>query len=130
MIDGPKGALATVLMAVLGRLYMELKTVPVTLCSIVFLGVIVLWMAHDHVSIEQFSGISIQVSSVQYTMNHDHLDSRHHAIDAEIFTLSQHVLDEKTQGHVIDRLYLQRLEDLQRQREEILRQLDLLERRT
>lgn len=105
----------------------ELKTVPITLSMIVLLSYAVINLQKDHVTIEQFSALREQMSGVEYTLQHDHLDTRIHAIETELFNINQHMVDDKAKGHEIDNLYYERVDELTRADAELKRQLNLLD---
>lgn len=107
----------------------ELKTVPITLGVLILLSYVVYGLTQDHVGIAQFTDMAKQISGVQFTLRHDHLDSLQHAVETELFNLSQHVLDEKAKNHDVDPLYVRRIEELTRQDDELKHDITLIEQK-
>lgn len=105
----------------------ELKAVPITLMFMmgVYVAVYILWT--DHVSKNDFNDLKVQLYGVKYTLERDHVDTRLHATEQEIFTLTQHVTEERDRGHPIDRLYDERIDDLKNQHESLMRDLARLD---
>jgi cell division protein FtsB len=106
----------------------ELKNTPTALVSIAILGYVVYGLSQDHVGIKDFTQLQGQMSGVQYTLQHDHLDTRQHQVESEIFNLTQHVIDEKEKKHDVDQLYSIRIDELTRQDNDLKHQIDLLDR--
>jgi hypothetical protein len=104
----------------------ELKTVPITLMFVVgiYVAVSILWT--DHVSIPEFVNLKNQLIGVQFTLSHDHLDTRLHSVESELFTLNQHVLDEQKKSRDVDVLYYQRIDELKNQHEDLVREIRFL----
>jgi hypothetical protein len=109
------------------KIYAELKAVPVTMILMALLYIIVGSLYHDHVSIAEVSAIKDEMSGVRYTLRHDHLDTRLHAVATEMFDLSQRVNEDKVTNKPIDPIYLQRLNDLSQQEEDLKREISTLE---
>jgi hypothetical protein len=108
--------------------FKELLKTPVALLGICVLGYVVYGLSQDHVGIREFTELKDQMTGVQYTLQHDHLDTRQHQVESEIFNLSQHVAEEKSKGHEVDPLYLIRIDELTRQDNELKHQIDMLDR--
>lgn len=108
---------------IFSRIYSELKAVPITMMFLagVYIAVGVLW--NDHVSQRDFRELKAQLVGVQFTLQHDHLDTRLHTVETELFNLNQHVLDEVAKNHAVDTLYFQRIDELKNQHAELVRQL-------
>lgn len=113
--------------AILGYLYAEMKSHPATLVLVIVMGIKVISLSYDHVSRADFHILNSQLSSVQFTQSHDHLDSRYHSIDTEIFNLKQLIAHEKNQDTPAVFSMTQRLYNLEGQKEETLRQITNLE---
>lgn len=114
----------------LEKMYAELKTVPVTMILMTLLYIIVGSLYHDHVSIAEVTALKDEMSGVRYTLRHDHLDTRLHAVETEIFELSQRVSDDRINSKVVDPIYLQRLNELSQQEEDLKREINGLEKST
>lgn len=110
------------------RIIDELRKTPVTLTLICVLSWIVYGLMTDHVGIREFNELKKQMTGVQFTLQHDHIDTRLHQNESEIFNLTQHVADEKSKGHEVDSLYSIRINDLTNQGTELRRQIDALDR--
>jgi ribosomal protein L29 len=52
---------------------------------------------------------------VESTLRRDHIDTRIHSVETELFNLKQHVADEQSHGKASDALYYQRIDDLNNQ---------------
>jgi cob(I)alamin adenosyltransferase len=81
----------------------------------------------DHVSKSDFQELRSEMVGVQFTLKRDHADSRLHSIEQELFNLTEHVSDDRSKGKVSDELYDRRIDDLQHQKEEVLRQMAVLD---
>lgn len=114
---------------VIEKLYNELKVLPATMCLLCVLYIGVAWIYHDHVPAADIYAWRDQILSIQYTLRRDHLDSRIHAVETEIFNLKQHVSDEVAKGRAVDNLYNQRLEDLRFQDDQLKLEMETLSRR-
>lgn len=109
------------------KIYAELKAVPVTMILLAMLYIIVGSLYHDHVSITEVAALKDEMKAVRYTLRHDHLDSRLHSVETEIFELGQRVSDDKAGNKPIDGIYLQRLNQLSQQEEDLKREINSLE---
>lgn len=121
-----------------GWLVRELRTVPVTLCFMVLLSYTVWGLQKDHVSVDQFSALSQhttdqfdslkkQMVSIQYVLQHDHLDTRIHQVEDNLFSLTQHTNEAKEKGLQIDPFMYERINELTRQDENLKREISILE---
>ena len=116
--------------SIFSKIYDELRTVPITLMFMagIYVAVAILWS--DHVSKADFLGLKAEfqeqtreLHGLKTTLQRDHADSRLHSVEQELFNLAQHKADEKTKGHLVDSLYDQRINDLQNQQADLLREL-------
>jgi hypothetical protein len=113
------------MIAILLKIAEEFKA-PVSLALIMALTVTVVWLATDHVSKDDFQRLNDKLSGVQYTLSHDHIDTRIHTVRTDIFNLTQHIKEETTKGYV-DRTSEERLNELNGEEEDLKNQLSVLE---
>jgi hypothetical protein len=110
------------------KVYDELRAVPVTLMLVCGLYIAVTWLYWDHIPSREFYVLQSQLQGVQETLKRDHIDSRVHAVEAEIFNLTQHVNEARAKNLPVDNLYFERLNDLNNQQEELKSELHILNR--
>lgn len=105
----------------------------------VFMGMIVVmgWLSYDHVSKadmsgmkEQLKGVQAQIKSLQYTFEHNHLDTRLNSVQDKIFDVKQRITIDKNQDPVVKSLYDERMDDLNRQQVNLQHDMNLLEHQT
>lgn len=119
---------STAMQMIMSWIFSELRRTPVALVAICILSFFTYGLVSDHVSLVQFKDLKDQMSGVQFTLQHDHYDTRMHQTESELFNLNQHVLDEKAKGHDVDQLYSIRIDELTRQDNDLKRSMDILDR--
>lgn len=107
--------------ALFGKILDELKTVPITMMFLAGLYIAVAMLWTDHVSKADFLELKTQLSGVQETLQRDHADSELHKVESELFSLTQHITEQRAKGLDVDRLYYQRIDDLTNRRAELMR---------
>jgi len=112
---------------VFDKIYGELKAVPVTMILMAILYIAVVSLYKDHVSVESFNSLREQISGVQYTLRFDHMDTRKHQIETELFNLNNIVSDKLAHHIDVDQLYYRRIDDLKNEKDEIDREIVTLE---
>lgn len=111
----------------LNKIYEELKAVPVTMILMALLYIAVVRLYKDHVSAEDFGSLREQISGVQYTLRLDHLDSRKHQVETELFGLNNHITEERGKGREVDNLYFRRVDELKNEGDVLNREIALVE---
>jgi hypothetical protein len=119
------GALSEIWMG----LYKELKSAPMTLLIIGILSYVVWGLSSDHVSVAQFQSLQTELRGVVYTLKHDHVDTRLHQTETELFNVTQHINEERAKGRDVDNLYNLRLDELTQEDNELKREMAGLEAR-
>ncbi len=117
------GALSEIWMG----LYKELKNAPMTLAIMVVLSYVVYGLSSDHVSVAQFISLQTELRGVVFTLKHDHIDTRLHQTETELFNVTQHITEERSKGRDVDNLYNIRLDELTQEDNELKREMAMLE---
>ena len=70
------------------------------------------WLSYDHVSKTDLHGLEgqlqelrTQIKSLQYTFDHNHLDSRLNTVKDKLFEVKQRMAAEKDKDSVVESLY-------------------------
>lgn len=105
------------------KIYEELKAVPVTMILLALLYIAVVALYKDHVSSLDFNSLRDQIWGVQYTLRVDHLDSRMHQVESELFQLNNSVLEKQLKHLDVDQIYYRRIDELKNEDDAIKREL-------
>lgn len=96
--------------------------VPYVTCGLGLLFMMEIGLAADRITLHH------EFSAVEYTLKHDHLDSRLRASESEQFSLSQKVIELQRQGKDVDPLNTERLNELNLMHAHLIQQMLDLER--
>jgi hypothetical protein len=110
------------------RIYTELRAVPATMLLLALLYLAVAGLYRDHVSSADFNVLKNEMSDIQLTLKRDHLDNRKHAIETELFSLTESISDKERDHLVVDELYRRRIDELKNEESELIREITALER--
>jgi hypothetical protein len=75
-----------------------------------------------------FNGIERQIGGIQQTLRLDHLDTRLHNVDGELFSLTQKVNSETAASKPIDDLYYKRINELKDEKQQLYDELSIMRR--
>jgi hypothetical protein len=104
-------------------LYIELKTVPFTFAMLLILWVMVARLTQDHVSVAQFVELQTEIKGVQRTLKQDHLDTRLHSTQKELFDIGQRIKELQAKNLPVDDLIVQRQETLREDEQDLQREM-------
>lgn len=121
------------------KLVEEGREKPYTMMSLIIVIVVVVWLATDHVSTKVFNttvqeikaqigGLREQLETVDYTLAHDHLDTRKHNVERDLFEVNRMIAAEERVGKAVDAIYYARRDELIIQQDDITQEMSALER--
>jgi hypothetical protein len=112
--------------AFLSKLMEDIKS-PIVSATFLALLATVGWLAYDHVSRADFQMVQKQLQGLQYTFDHNHIDGRLNTVKDKLFDVKQKMAAEKDKGSVVESLYEEQLNDLDRQKENLEHDMNVLE---